>query len=573
MKKLFVFVALSLFVAMSCDKIDTPKEDNQGTVTEKPTTPAEPVYGENEVIGKVVYDDGKPAVGLKVSDGFSITVTDEKGEYGFETAGKPVKYIYISYPSDAKIATAADGTLDFYQKYQSNKHVYDFTLKRQPVEQKFAIFALADPQAHYEARGTQKKADTDRFAAETVPAVNAQIALQTVPCYGISLGDIAYSEGSRDSSPSMEIMKNHLAKVNMPVFNIIGNHDFTYYKADAAISTTEENPSVNLLSQRSFEQVFGPVNYSFDRGNVHFVCMKNVHFNSTTKWDGKDYTCGFTDKEYNWLKQDLAKTSKTMKVVLCVHIPISTNTDKPKVKDVQSLLAQFNDSMIFSGHTHYQQAVYDGDRLYEKIHPAVCGQWWWSNISGDGCPNGYTVYQFDNKQIVDSYLIGVNEEMNSKDYQIRMYDGDITTGGKYARFKMPYTYDGTYKFYMINVFNGDPKWKVKVFENGVYAGEATLLTTTAESFSSVSAGTTYDLPFGTNKDWWAIGYHIGVCNRGTSSTSFYTLNYHMWCWASTNPSAKITVEAVDPHGRTYSCDEIITDGEAYPDYIKAPLNV
>lgn len=572
MNKLFLPLAMLFFAVVSCDKVQLPGNKTEGPSTEQPSSPTDPVLGEYEVKGTVMYDDGRPAVGLKVSDGFSITLTDSQGGYRFTTAGKSVKYIYISYPSDARIV-ADNGVLDFYQKYESSKHVYDFALKRQAVEQKFAIFALADPQAHYQARGTQMNADTDRFAAETVPAVNAQIASHNIPCYGITLGDIAYSEGSRDSTPSMEIMKGHLAKVNMPVFNIMGNHDFTYYEPDSEIFTSEENRSVNLLAQRAFEQVFGPVNYSFDRGNIHFVCMKNIVFESASKWDGKDYRCGFTDKEYSWLQQDLANTPKTMKVILCVHIPISTNTDKLKVQEVQSLLAQFDDSMIFSGHTHYQQSVYEGDRLYEQIHPAVCGQWWWSNISGDGCPNGYTIYHFDGKQISDSYFIGVNKDMNSKDYQMRMYKGDLTTGGKYARFKMPYTYDGTYTFYMINVFNGDSKWTVKVFENGVYAGTATLLTATSESFSSVSAGTSYDLPFGTNKDWWAIGYHIGVCGRGTSSTSFYTLNYHMWCWASVNTSAKITVEATDPHGNTYTCDEMITDGEAYPDYIKAPLNI
>ena len=566
MRKLLLPVALLLLAVLSCDKMESSDGDASGAGT------GQPVSG-FEVKGKVVYDDGQPAVGLKISDGFLVTVTDAKGEYKFTTAGYPVKYIYISYPSDARIAAEANGTLDFYQKYYSNKQVYDFTLKRQPVEQKFAIFALADPQAHYQARGTQIKADTDRFATETVSAVNAQISEQKIPCYGISLGDITYSEGNRNSTPSMEIMKEHMAKINMPMFNVFGNHDFTYYKENDAISASAVNPSVNLLAQRSFEQVFGPINYSFDRGNIHFVCMKNVHFNSTTKWDGKDYICGFTDAEYNWLKQDLENTPKTMKVVLCVHIPISTNTSKPKVQQVQNLLAQFNDSMIFSGHTHYQQTVYDGDRLYEQIHTAVCGQWWWSNISGDGCPNGYTVYHFDNTRISDSYFIGVNKEMDSRNYQMRMYRGDITTGGKYARFKMPYNYDGTYTYYMINVFNGDPKWTVKVYEDGVYAGNATLLTATGESFASVSAGTTYDLPFGTNKDWWAIGYHIGVCNRGTSSTSYYTMNHHMWCWASMKPSAEISVVAIDPYGNTYSCNDLITNGEAYPEFIKTPLSI
>jgi hypothetical protein len=47
----------------------------------------------------------------------------------------------------------------------------------------------------------------------------------------------------------------------------------------------------------------------------------------------------------------------------------------------------------------------------------------------------------------------------------------------------------------------------------------------------------------------------------------------MWCWASKDKTAKISIEAVDPHGNTYACDDVITNGESYPDYIKVPLAI
>ena len=77
----------------------------------------------------------------------------------------------------------------------------------------------------------------------------------------------------------------------------------------------------------------------------------------------------------------------------------------------------------------------------------------------------------------------------------------------------------------------------------------------------------------TSQDWWAIGYHIGYCKRGTSGSSYQTANYHMWRWSSKNPSAKITVEATDPYGNTYTCSDIVTDGQNYPENIKIRLSI
>lgn len=543
-----------------------PGDDyGSGTLTELEDVP---LFGKYSAQGKVVYDDGQPAVGVKVSDGFTVVQTDQNGMYAFEAAGKDVRYIYITYPSDARVTVSADGCPEFFKKYEEGKYIYDFNLIRQPVEKEFAIFAMADPQTHYLARGSQKYADTDRYASETVPALNAEIARQTLPCYGISLGDITYSEGNRDSTPSMEIIRDHFSRVNMPIFNVMGNHDFTYFKPDASISTSEESSSINLLSQRSYEEVFGPVNFSFERGDVHFVCMKDVHFNSTSTWDAGNYSGGFTDAEYQWLVQDLGKTSKSMKVVLCVHIPVSTSNG-PNMSKVKELLDSFADAVVFSGHTHYQRTVYDGDRLYEQIHAAVCGQWWWSRIEGDGCPNGYTIHYFNDRDIVDAYFIGVNEGMNTRDYQMRIYKGNLRTGGKYAYFQSSHKEHE----YLINVFNGDAKWNVKVYEDGVYVGQADQIPHHKHTLVPGTEGQTHSIPSVSSQDWWAIGYHVGCCKRGTGGSGYQTSNYHMWKWSAMNPSAKIMVEAEDPYGNVYTCDDVITDGLNYPDYIKTPLSL
>lgn len=522
--------------------------------------------------GTVKYDDGQPAVGIKISDGFTVAVTDENGFYHFETAGKDVRYIYLSYPSDAMIEKTSAGCPAFFKPYSTDNYIYDFILRRQAVENEFVMFALSDAQAHHQTRSTQLTADVDRFLNESVPAINREIEKQTLPCYGVHLGDIIYSEGNRDSSPALTIMRSHMSKINMPVFQVMGNHDYTFFRNNQSVAPTETSSTINLLSQRSFESVFGPVNYSFDRGQVHFVVMKDVCYKCVDEWMWDDYDGGFTDEECEWLSQDLNNTSKDMMVVLCVHIPISSSSRGNNVAKVVELLKTFSNGMIFSGDAHYQRGVEDsaGTGFFEKTHATLCGQWWWSKIQGDGCPNGYTVYTFNGTDVEDSYFIGVNEGMNTRDYQMRIYKGNIRTGGRYAYFQLPYSEND----YLINVFNGDPRWKVSVYEEGTLKGEAELMSRSyGDSFDSVTAGQTYNVADNSTKDWWATGYHIGVCQRGTTVTSYYTANYHMWKWTASGPDVKIKVEAVDPYGNVYTCEDVVTDGLDYPDYIKIPLSI
>lgn len=378
--------------------------------------------------GVITWSDGTPAKGITVSDGFNTAVTDESGKYRVSTSSD-TRYIYFSYPEDAKI-TVKNGCPEFFSKYDKMKKDYNFTLTRQSVENEFALFALADPQAHYEARSPQKKADTDRFRDESVPAINKSIAEQSLPCYGVTLGDIVYSEGSRNSNPGLTRMRDYFGLINMPVFQVMGNHDYTYFSSSNPLKTDEGSSDLNLKAQRSFEDTFGPVNYSFNRGNVHIVCMKNVQYDSSTEWSS--YHCGYTNAQWKWLQADLANVPKTKAVIFCGHIPLLGDSSQEHVSDVLGLVAQYPGSRVFSGHTHYYRGVpnTNGSGLYEHIHSAVCGQWWWSNIEGDGCPNGYTVYQMKDRNIEDAFFIGVNDMMNTRDYQMRIYRGNLTSSNQ-----------------------------------------------------------------------------------------------------------------------------------------------
>lgn len=512
--------------------------------------------------GYVKYSDGTPAAGVSVSDGFSVVVTDNTGHYKL-TANRDAMYIYVSLPSDAVIGKNANGCPDFFKRYSNEVQRYDFSFAKQAVEDEFLLFAMADPQAHYASRGSaQISADTDRFGKETVAAVNSDIASAGLPCYGVTLGDIVYSEGSRNSNPGLVTMRSHFQKINMPVFQTMGNHDYTYFYSSKPLAVDSSTSTLYLRAQRSFEDTFGPVNLSFNRGQVHVVCMRNINYDSNT--EAGSYHGGFTNDQYKWLQADLANVPTSNMVIICVHIPFAGITSKENVSNVMTLLGKYTNSTVFSGHTHYKRGYALKSTLYEHIHSAVCGQWWWSNMEGDGCPNGYTIYRINGSTIKDEWFKGTNTHMNTRDYQMRIYRGNIKTGGSNVYFQWPHASN----VILINVFNGDSRWKnVKVYENGVYTGLASLMANKKQNITT-EKGKTYTINSDCNMDWWAIGYNMGVVGRGIgSSTSYQTNQFHMYKYTLRDASAKVTVEATDPYGNVYTCSEVIEDGTKYPTYV------
>ena len=503
--------------------------------------------------GKLTYSDGSPASGISVSDGFNVTQTDAYGNYTLTTSDDTY-HIFYSVPEDCEVVTNDYGQPAFFARYDKKKASHDFTLTRRPggKETSFSLFCLADPQC-------ANSSNRNRLVNETLPDLRAHAASKSGSCYGVTLGDVAYSNNSQNAVPQMPYLRDHFSVTNsgMPVFQVMGNHDNTFFSASSPLQDDETSSTYNLKAQRAFEDVFGPIDYSWNRGDVHIVCMRNIQYKSQTSQS--NYVIGFTDSQLEWLRQDLSFVPKDKMVILCVHIPMSEgnlNGSTDNVKKVLDLISEYKEAHVMAGHRHYARNTPDMYKgIYEHTHAAVCGAWWASNLNPDGTPNGYAVYKIEGSTMKNWYHKGVNTGMNSTDYQLRLHRGNMVTGG--AKETFAHQHEGD--VLLANVFNADSEWEIKVYENGIYSGNMEYMS--AKSYIPAKGTPTY-IPLDSSQDWWAIGYHVGVKGNSRTNEHIMCATYHMYSYTLKDKNASVRVEATDRFGRTYSTSEI-TDGQDY----------
>ena len=228
--------------------------------------------------GKVYIDENKNGKfesnekvlsGIKVSDGRHVVLTSNNGEFSLNGYRK-TRFIFISVPAGYK---AID---KFYQEIDKNTSSYDFALTKHELT----------------AKNTKYVQITDTEVSEYgdwISDVKKYSKLNDVG-FIIHTGDICYEDGQ----------KFHAANVNsetmeLPTYYCIGNHDLVKGK----------------YGEELYESLFGPVYYSFDAGNTHFVVTPMLH---------GDYNPSYNKKQvYKWLKNDLAKTDPSMNLVVFNH--------------------------------------------------------------------------------------------------------------------------------------------------------------------------------------------------------------------------------------------------------------
>lgn len=491
----------------------------------------------SDVKGYVKTVDGKPIPGVVVSDGYQVAVTDARGEYCFPRVPEAY-YVFVSIPSAYEVPLR-QGQPAFYKKLSDEKS-YDFylnPLKKGP-EKEFNLFLMADPQCQYIWH-------VQRLREEAIPDMKAYARKQNGPCYAMTLGDIGYSEGHRNTVYLMPIIRNEMSadKAGMPVFQTVGNHDFEYDMT----ALEPASPTIQLRRDRMYESVFGPANYSFNRGDVHFVSMNDVCFESFG-YPGP-YHGDFTPAQVAWLEKDLSQVPQDKLVILCVHIPFEGICKRfAGVAKVLEILGGRQHAQIVSGHTHTIKHLKYDNGVKEYVAGAMSGCWWWSKNCADGAPNGYAVWKIRGNEVVSEIYKG----QNFKDsYQMRMYRGDSEFGGQYETFKLEHGHASI----LVNVWNWSEGWTSEVYENGKLTGELSPMPVTGE----------FTAPYNGSKDWWAIGFNVGVVGRGHSQGStrnnYCSKNYHMFKYELSNPEAKVKVVVRDPWGHKYSCDKFTTTAD------------
>lgn len=222
--------------------------------------------------GTVTYD-GKPMPGVSVSDGRNVVKTDENGSFKLKGYRK-TRFITVTVP-------AGYTTENYYISAQKDKSEgYDFTLEKSDIEKGQAHSFIQISDTEIGEKGVGEWID---FIKDTINEKN--------PAFLIHTGDICYVDG----------LKKHIEGMNsenmgVPVRYIIGNHDYVEGK----------------YGEELFESIYGPVWYSFEVGNVHYVV--------TPFQTGGDYKSGYNKNDrWRWLENDLKNTDENMKVVMFNH--------------------------------------------------------------------------------------------------------------------------------------------------------------------------------------------------------------------------------------------------------------
>lgn len=527
----------------------------------------------NSIFGYVKDSNGNPIKDVPVSDGFTIVTTDANGYYSIDISSDTY-YIYITVPSEYEIPIGENGEACFFKRYPSDTQQYDFTLTPIPggKEKKFALFTFGDPQVSSDAT-------LARFYNEAVPGIKAHCdkLSQQMPCYGITLGDII-SNGTSANRGHLRIpMRDGFSysQVGMPVFHVMGNHDCTFYNSTHPIYPDAYNSSYNLAAQREHEEVFGPVNYSFNRGDVHIIGMRDIIYTSNTSQSVK---LGFLDSQLEWLKQDLALVPKEHTVLFCVHIPMMKDNALYNTPTVLELLNTFPKMHIISGHRHFVWNYEYGKEgtpytnLEEHVIGAICGAWWRTNLCGDGAPNGYGVFVGEGKDLADWYHIGYHEGMDERSHQMRLYRGNAITGGAKpagdtSATKGYYAFNFSEDTLLANVYFADSKWTMKVYEDGVYTGNMSQVPFVRRpTLSGFMGDGSYASPYtpktATSNDTYVTGLMLGIMGCTDSTGGARDECYHMYQYKLKNKDAKIKVEAIDRWGNIYT-ETQITEGTDY----------
>ncbi|MDB5282541.1 MAG: Metallophosphoesterase [Bacteroidota bacterium] len=176
--------------------------------------------------------------------------------------------------------------------------------------------------------------------------------------------------------------------LNMPFVPTPGNHDWNSicnWQGPCNIDpNVQTGPYLNIVDPPIEGELGGVAShlklfYSFDYGDIHFISL-NSELGSTTpayNWVGVfDNTTTFTSPMINWLRADLAATTKKWKVAFWHQCPYSGQDNFTELSSGQFFtfatrdhfnpnLEQYGVDLVLTGHDHNYQRSYLINGLYD----------------------------------------------------------------------------------------------------------------------------------------------------------------------------------------------------------------
>lgn len=179
-----------------------------------------------------------------------------------------------------------------------------------------------------------------------------------------------------------ETMKN---ECSIPVNYCLGNHDIWWNEASNGDVFYGKKYAMDKLG------LIKPY-YSLIQNGWKIIVLDSTHLDIDNTW----YIGKLGDEQFNWLKNELENTSKTMPVMVMSHIPILTallmieddivnkwtmlggdmHTDTAKI--INLFYNYSNVKLCLSGHLHMRDKVVYNHVTY-LCNGAVSGAWWEGN--------------------------------------------------------------------------------------------------------------------------------------------------------------------------------------------------
>ena len=385
---------------------ETPRQEPGPKPEGGDTNPTEellppPREGSYNLFGRVVdAATGKGLEGVVVSDGQLCVQTRKDGSFFMKSLLYHVRFVFVSTPS-GYLPPVEKGLPRFYKRMADatlTGSAYDFgTFALTPVQNpdRFTLLVSADPQPRASGARYDKIGCHSLEICEDLYTELAQVAAGSTDrqVYGICLGDLVHE--------NMALFDNYaagLARVGYPTWNVIGNHDNDTAAADDDAAAVP------------FEEHFGPRNYSFNVGGIHFVVLDNLIMKMGTERLNA-YDQGLTDEIWTWLQGDMAYIPTTATVMIFAHSPMfkcangseRTNTAQHG-PDYGGLLDKYAEVHAWAGHTHNSfNYVYPENHRHKRVQVHTVarstGELWTNEYLAGGTPRGFTIVDVDNGNV------------------------------------------------------------------------------------------------------------------------------------------------------------------------------
>ena len=523
------------------------------------TVSAEARLCKKPVISGTVSDTGgRPLSGVVVTDGFTHAETDRAGRFRIVSPHpERVRFVSARIPSGYR-PVLKDGRSEFFApvgEYTGRKRKANIVLEKDPApSDSYTVLMIADPQANpysEKYRGENTAFATTDVWTDLFKDMQRRIAMTSGPCYGICLGDIA-AAGRSATVPYANVYQNYLQgmrDLNIPFFQVVGNHDHHFAKGakddDAAV--------------RPFEDAFGPRNYSFDLGQVHYVVLDDCIYIKDLRRYPMLY--GVEDDFLEWLKSDLARVPKDMPVVVCSHADLFNAEGVQdwvyddmkcayKLPEVLAALQGFDKLYFMAGHIHVCSFV---GKVHSPDNPSGIEVFALGRSSGglgneyvcyDGTPRGYLVMEVDGKEFRWKFhpLAVENAPFRGKTVPSFRWKPAVMD----ENFQMHVYPRGAYDddFVYANIFLWDPSWSVPVLRIG-------------------------DRTYPMKQDWiYDLSFKeiVQFYNRTAETRASYTTTgmHHFLVRVPEDARGTGTVEVTDRFGNTWSAD-VSVDPAVYRD--------